>query len=98
MDITISMMLHSTILAFASGVPSISLGYDKKNKSFMQLTGQSNRYLDINKLSSKSLIKLINNEQADHNNQLKKLASRKLTLQKKQLLFNEQVAQLLSAN
>ena len=46
-DLTISMMLHSTILAFGAGTPSISIGYDKKNASFMQLTRQDNRHISV---------------------------------------------------
>lgn len=55
MDLTISMMLHSTILAFGEGVPSICIGYDDKNKEFMDLTGQSGRYIRVDELSPELL-------------------------------------------
>ena len=44
---TVSMMLHSTILAFAAGRPAISIGYDEKNLSFMELTGQNSHFVDV---------------------------------------------------
>jgi polysaccharide pyruvyl transferase WcaK-like protein len=58
MDFTISMMLHSTVLAFGAGTPSISIGYDKKNKSFMKLTNQQSRYISIDDITPK-LLKVI---------------------------------------
>ena len=54
---TISMMLHSTILAFGEGVPSICIGYDDKNKEFMELTGQASRYISVKELDPEVLIK-----------------------------------------
>ena len=59
LDFTISMMLHSTILAFGAGVPSINVGYDDKNLAFMQMTGQAKRYVSVNELPSKKLLKII---------------------------------------
>lgn len=51
-DLTVSMMLHSTILAFGEGKPSVCVGYDDKNKSFMDLTGQSERYVRVDELTA----------------------------------------------
>ena len=59
LDFTISMMLHSTILAFGAGVPSISIGYDEKNLAFMKMTGQMERYISVNDLPTTKLIKII---------------------------------------
>lgn len=52
---TVSMMLHSTILAFGEGKPAIAVGYDDKNKSFMDLTHQSKRYTRVDEISADSL-------------------------------------------
>lgn len=56
LDLTISMMLHSTILAFGSHTPSVCIGYDKKNLSFMQLTGQEGAYIDVHDVTAKKLL------------------------------------------
>jgi polysaccharide pyruvyl transferase WcaK-like protein len=55
MDLTVSMMLHSTILAFGEGVPAVCVGYDSKNKSFMDLTNQADRYIAVQDVSSEEL-------------------------------------------
>jgi polysaccharide pyruvyl transferase WcaK-like protein len=54
-DFAVSMMLHSTILAFGEGKPSIAVGYDDKNKSFMDLTRQAKRYTRVDEVTSDSL-------------------------------------------
>lgn len=59
LDFTISMMLHSTILAFGAGVPSINIGYDDKNLAFMKMTGQLKRYVSVNDLHTAKLNKII---------------------------------------
>ncbi len=35
MDLVVSMMLHSSIMAFAAGVPFVNIAYDDKNRAFM---------------------------------------------------------------
>jgi polysaccharide pyruvyl transferase WcaK-like protein len=59
MDLTISMMLHSTILAFGEGVPAVCVGYDNKNKSFMELTRQIDQYIPVQKLTPATLAKVV---------------------------------------
>jgi len=59
-DITVSMMLHSTILAFGSGVPAICIGYDKKNLSFMEMTGQKDNYINVNEVTGEKLLTIFN--------------------------------------
>ncbi len=58
-DFTISMMLHSTILAFGEGKPSVCIGYDDKNKSFMDLTGQSERFIRVDEVTPSILTKKV---------------------------------------
>ena len=58
-DLTVSMMLHSTILAFGEGKPSICIGYDDKNKSFMDLTKQAKRYIRVDELSEDILMQKV---------------------------------------
>lgn len=55
MDFGILMMLHATILAFGEGVPVIAVGYDSKNKSFMELTNQRERFVGVEALTSSEL-------------------------------------------
>lgn len=56
LDLTISMMLHSTILAFGSHTPSVCIGYDKKNLAFMQLTDQEESYIDVHDVTADKLL------------------------------------------
>lgn len=60
MDVTVSMMLHSTILAFGAGTPTLCVGYDKKNLAFMRLTGQEENYVSVNELSGERLVDIFN--------------------------------------
>jgi polysaccharide pyruvyl transferase WcaK-like protein len=46
LDLMLSMMLHSSILAFAAGTPVVNLAYDDKNRAFMADTGHPERCLD----------------------------------------------------
>ncbi len=55
LDIAICMMLHSSILAFASGTPFVSIGYDKKNLAFMEFIGYPQYYIDVADLTSENL-------------------------------------------
>ena len=55
LDIAICMMLHSSILAFASGIPFVSIGYDKKNLAFMEFIGYPQYYIDVADLSFDNL-------------------------------------------
>ena len=59
LDLTISMMLHSTILAFGAGVPAVNVGYDDKNHAFMDMTGQLARYVSVGDVSARKLTQII---------------------------------------
>lgn len=54
-DFCISMMLHSCILAFGNNVPVICVGYDEKNKAFMELTNQGDMLIPVEQISAKRL-------------------------------------------
>ncbi len=81
LDFTISMMLHSTILAFGAGVPSINVGYDDKNIAFMRMTGQAHRYVGVDALSSRKLNKIIDDT-------LARLPAEKKNLEKYKMEFS----------
>lgn len=45
LDLVLSMMLHSALLAFAAGVPVVNVAYDEKSRAFLEDIGQSGRCL-----------------------------------------------------
>jgi polysaccharide pyruvyl transferase WcaK-like protein len=95
------MMLHSTILAFGANVPAVCIGYDKKNLSFMQLTGQERRYIEANNISADKLIQLVDSvlfEEKGNNLQKtnKLLQARKLELERQTQAFTNRVIGILS--
>jgi polysaccharide pyruvyl transferase WcaK-like protein len=47
LDLVVSMMLHSSILAYAARVPCVNIGYDAKNQAFMADTAQLGRFLPV---------------------------------------------------
>lgn len=60
MDFVISMMLHSSILAFGEGVPTLCIGYDDKNISFMEMSNQQDSFINVDDLSVDLLMLKIN--------------------------------------
>lgn len=58
-DLSMSMMLHSTIFAFGEGVPVVGVGYDDKNKAFMELTGQTGRFLPVAEVNGQRLAGMV---------------------------------------
>jgi len=58
LDLVISMMLHSSILAYAAGTPIINLAYDDKNTAFMSDIGQAEHQLPVADLDSAVLLAL----------------------------------------
>lgn len=45
LDLVVSMMLHSSLFAFAAGVPVVNLAYDEKNRAFLEDIGHPERCL-----------------------------------------------------
>lgn len=59
LDVSLSMMLHSSILAFGAGTPIVEVGYDQKNEAFMKLIGQEKFYTTVDDVTETILIQLI---------------------------------------
>jgi len=55
LDVVVCMMLHSSILAFASTVPFVVIGYDKKNLAFTDLINYSEYHIHLTKLTTTDL-------------------------------------------
>jgi polysaccharide pyruvyl transferase WcaK-like protein len=90
MDITVSMMLHSSILAFGANVPTICVGYDKKNLTFMKMTGQEKNYVSVNDVTGERLLKLFNQNLISLDRTVKELKERRATLEKRYIKFAKQ--------
>lgn len=58
LDLVISMMLHSSIMAFAAGTPVINIGYDDKNRAFMHDIGRIDRHIPLATLQPEALLAL----------------------------------------
>lgn len=67
LDLVISMLLHSSIFAYGSGVNFINIAYDVKNYSFMKLINNAENLIDLNNLNYnilyKKSIKLLKSKQ-----------------------------------
>jgi len=55
LDLVIGMMMHSTVLAFGSGVPIVNVAYDAKNYNFMEFIGQGDKVIDVREANSKKI-------------------------------------------
>ena len=55
LDLVIGMMMHSTVLAFGSGVPIVNVAYDAKNYNFMEFIGQRDKVIDVREANSKKI-------------------------------------------
>lgn len=60
-DLAVSMMLHSTIFAFGEGVPVVCVGYDDKNRAFMELTGQLGQFVPVSEINERRLDVVVHN-------------------------------------
>lgn len=58
-EMVVGMRLHALILAAASGVPSVAIGYDPKVASFMSATGQGDAWCDLNQLNQSEFAEVI---------------------------------------
>ncbi len=56
MNLVVSMMLHSSIMAFAAGVPFVNIGYDDKNRAFMSDIGRLDYFLPATDLTRERLL------------------------------------------
>ncbi|MFQ6129577.1 MAG: polysaccharide pyruvyl transferase family protein [Candidatus Hadarchaeaceae archaeon] len=55
LDLVIGMMMHSTVLAFGSGVPIVNIAYDAKNYNFMEFIGQGDKVIDVREANFKEI-------------------------------------------
>jgi polysaccharide pyruvyl transferase WcaK-like protein len=56
LDLVVSMMLHSTLLAFAAGVPVVNVAYDDKNTAFFADLGRPERSLPAATVTAAALV------------------------------------------
>jgi polysaccharide pyruvyl transferase WcaK-like protein len=98
MDLVVSMMLHASILAFGAGTPVISVGYDVKNESFMELTGQRQRFTKVSNVTPAFLLAQANDVCANRPAILKDLRQRKDAMQQQATAFADAVVALLPKN
>ncbi len=91
LDAVVCMMLHSSILAFASATPFVVVGYDKKNIAFTDLINYSEYHIHLTKLTTANLSTKLS-QVLDQKDQIKQ----KFQLQKPKFLqqLDEFTAQL----
>jgi len=77
LDVSLSMMLHSSILAFGAGTPIVEVGYDLKNEAFMKLIGQEDLYTTIDDLDAANIVALLESAITRKSALKKALAARK---------------------
>jgi polysaccharide pyruvyl transferase WcaK-like protein len=94
LDISLSMMLHSSILAFGAGVPIVEVGYDLKNEAFMELIGQRDLYTTVDNLDTQTLVALISSA-IGHQSTIKSQIKKRRTKFKKD--YDRYTDQLLGA-
>jgi polysaccharide pyruvyl transferase WcaK-like protein len=56
LDLTVSMMLHASILACAAGTPVVNVAYDEKNRAFMEDTGHPGRCFPVGEASADAVL------------------------------------------
>lgn len=80
-DVSLSMMLHSSILAFGAGVPIVEVGYDHKNEAFMKLIGQEDLCTTIDNLDVEELVTLLEQAITEKTKRKRAIAARKKEFQ-----------------
>ena len=55
LDLVISMMLHSSIFAFAARTPVVNIAYDEKNRAFMSLIEHEDRVIDVREVDAEHI-------------------------------------------
>jgi polysaccharide pyruvyl transferase WcaK-like protein len=98
MDIAISQMLHSSILATNAGVASISIGYDQKNMSFYEMMGMPDACLPHDGVTEDGLWMLFQRALERRNVTVPHIAQRKAELWQLTEAFLEKMAAVLPAN
>jgi polysaccharide pyruvyl transferase WcaK-like protein len=94
LDLVISMMMHSTILAFGSGVPIINVAYDIKNYNFMEFINQKDKVIDVRELDSTKINGLIMHTLDDSKNIKGNFKTLKRKLWRKQENFLTEIKEL----
>ncbi len=56
LDLVLSMMLHSSLFAFAAGVPVVNLAYDEKNRAFLDDIGHPERCLPCTGITADAVL------------------------------------------
>ncbi len=84
-DLCIGMRLHTLIYAAVNAIPVIGLVYDPKISSFMDYTHQKH-YIEVDKLSSDNLIKMLDECVANYDELKKDLLENYSELKKKAML------------
>jgi polysaccharide pyruvyl transferase WcaK-like protein len=67
LDLVISMMLHSAILAAGNGVPVVNMAYDAKNSAFLRDLGHPGWSLPVETVTAEGLRAVVNGILADGN-------------------------------
>lgn len=96
LDLVVSMMLHSSILAAAAGVPAVNIAYDDKNEAFLRDIGASAWGLPIAGLAPGPLLELAENRLAAGRN-LPPLVTARERLAASMEHFISRIAQLAMA-
>jgi polysaccharide pyruvyl transferase WcaK-like protein len=83
LDFSICMMLHSSILAFGSTIPFVSIGYDQKNRAFMEFIKMEEAFIDVSELNSHNMEQKIEYLISNLNQRKDDLLRKKAELEKK---------------
>lgn len=98
MDLVISQMLHSSILATNAGTPSINIGYDRKNMGFYDLMGLSGLCLPHDEVSDERLWALFVHAYEQRQATASQIATRKAELQEQTRRFLDVLGALLASS
>lgn len=96
LDLVIGMMMHSTVLAFGSGVPIVNIAYDLKNYNFMEFIGQKDKVIDVRDAGSEKIKDLSVHSLDDSKNIKESFKELKRKLWTRQEEFLAKISELLT--
>ena len=94
LDVFLGMMLHSTIFSFGTHTPFMNIGYDEKNKAFMDFINQ-NKYLGYSEVNATNLTESMENLLNNKSKIKKELVQKYEFIKEKKDLFLNEIVKLI---
>jgi polysaccharide pyruvyl transferase WcaK-like protein len=95
LDLHLCQMLHSAILATDAGVPTVNLGYDRKNLAFFRMMELPEQFLPAEGTCLDELVSALDRTLADGYAQHAHIAARKAVLKARMANYLDRVAELV---